>query len=95
MTPEYLTSHEFAKELLEGPDIPIAYRDENLLGVRRQRAADSRCAIEEMIVAVKSVQDWDGTDVGECIDRLEALLSHANHQPETIHTENTQPETHP
>lgn len=41
----FITAHEFAKELLKGPDIPVGYRDENLLGVRYRRAAVSRCAI--------------------------------------------------
>jgi hypothetical protein len=31
-------------------------------------------ACDELIHAIYSVQDWNGTYVGECIDRLEAIL---------------------
>jgi hypothetical protein len=31
-------------------------------------------ACDELIHAIYSVQDWSGTYVGECIDRLEAIL---------------------
>lgn len=43
-----------------------------MIGEQREKALEAAC--NELIDSIRSVQDWNETHVGECIERLESFF---------------------